>query len=143
LTGASKTGGLAATGMNATINSRKSLRSTSKGRLVEEEPTGKSTQPKINRQIGQSPAFQAVDRGVMAINDSVYGIPSGPDLNTYAPNHELVKTTLVRNASFKKEFTHEARTPRMRIIECERDSSPCSLKKRQAIALEKSARKNR
>ena len=116
--------------MDSSLNSRKSLRSTSIGRLNEEEPTAKSSKPKINRQIGQSSAFQAVDRSVMAVNDSVYGMPTGPDLNTYAPNHELVKPTLSRNASFKKEFTHEARTPRMRIIECERDKSPCSLKKR-------------
>ena len=70
----------------------------------------------------------------MAINDSVWGIPDGPDMTAYNANHELVKISLTRNVSFQKEHTHEAKTPIKIPPECTKDNTPCSLEKRKAIS---------
>ena len=70
----------------------------------------------------------------MAINDHVYGIPDGPDLNTYEPNYEILLASLAKNPVFKTTDKHEARSPREKIIECVRDQTPCSMEKRKAIS---------
>ena len=60
----------------------------------EEEPAHQSSSKKIKiiRKIGESPAFQAIDRSKMAVNDHVWGVPGGPEALTYSPKHEMLKS---------------------------------------------------
>ena len=74
------------TSMNAT---KKSI--SSKKQLEEEPSPNKLKKIRIIRKIGETSGFQAVDRNQLAINDHVWGIPDGPDLNAYDANHELTK----------------------------------------------------
>ena len=101
---------------------------------IEEIIAPKKKKRRIKRKIGASPAFNAVDRVVPAINQPVFGVKDGPDMNSYKPNPDASKASLTRLTTFKKEHTHRPRTPVKNPPTCVKDYTPCSIEKRKAIS---------